>query len=218
MAQSMRAMLFDFDGTIVDTYDLILASFHHAVQDVLGKDYPDEVLMRKVGQPLATQMWDFTDDESVHDELCRSYRAHNALVHDDMIALFPGVEETLSKLDERGIACGIVTSKRHEAAVAGLRRIGLDGAFSILIGSDDHPEHKPDPGPVAFAARSLGFDPGQCAYVGDSPFDMQAGLGAGCYTVAVSWGMFPENVLLDQNPHEAVDSFPGLLDISPLRR
>lgn len=217
MTQEIRAMLFDFDGTIVDTYDLILASFHHAVLDVLGRDFPDEVLMQKVGQPLATQMWDFTDDETVHDELCRSYRAHNAIVHDEMISIFPGVEETIAKLGELGIACGIVTSKRHEAAAQGLRRFGLDGAFSILVGSDDFPEHKPNPGPISFAARSLGLDPGQCAYVGDSPFDMQAGLGAGCYTVAVSWGMFPEETLLAQNPHEMARSFPGLLEISPLR-
>lgn len=218
MAQDVRAMLFDFDGTIVDTYELILCSFHHAVRDVLGKDFPDEVLMRKVGQPLATQMWDFTDDEAVHEELCRSYRAHNALVHDGMIALFPDVESTLRALRDLGIACGIVTSKRHEAASQGLRRFGLEDAFSILVGSDDFPAHKPDPGPVTFAARSLGFAPEQCVYVGDSPFDMQAGLAAGCRTVGVSWGMFPVQTLLEQGAEEIADSFPGLLDIGPLCR
>ena len=173
----VRGVLFDLDGTLLDTQRLILVSFRHAVETVLGKSMPDELLMAKVGQPLTVQMWDFTDDQEVHDELLAVYRDYNARVHDDLIRIFPGVR--------------------------GLATFGLDGAFDLLIGSDDCAAHKPDPGPVLQGCRQLGLRPEECAYVGDSPFDLQAGRGAGCPTAAVLWGMFPEEVLLAEKPEVA---------------
>ena len=77
MGGSIKGVLFDLDGTLVDSHDLILASFRYATREVLGREIPDEALMAKVGQPLAVQMWDFTDDAAVHDELLRVYRDHN---------------------------------------------------------------------------------------------------------------------------------------------
>ena len=74
----VRGVLFDLDGTLLDTQRLILVSFRHAVETVLGKSMPDELLMAKVGQPLTVQMWDFTDDQEVHDELLAVYRDYNA--------------------------------------------------------------------------------------------------------------------------------------------
>ena len=118
-------------------------------------------------------------------------------------SIFPGVPELLADLRETGLPFGVVTSKRHEAAVRGLATFGLDGAFDLLIGSDDCAAHKPDPGPVLQGCRQLGLRPEECAYVGDSPFDLQAGRGAGCPTAAVLWGMFPEEVLLAEKPEVA---------------
>ncbi|GKG89478.1 HAD family hydrolase [Gordonibacter urolithinfaciens] len=195
-----RGVLFDLDGTLLDTQRLILVSFRHAVQTVLGKDIPDELLMAKVGQPLTVQMWDFTDDQEVHDELLAVYRDYNARVHDDLIRIFPGVPELIADLRGRGLLLGVVTSKRHEAALRGLATFGLDGAFDLLIGSDDCATHKPDPGPVLQGCGLLGLRPEECLYVGDSPFDLQAGHGAGCPTAAALWGMFPEEVLLAEEP------------------
>ena len=197
----VRGVLFDLDGTLLDTQRLILVSFRHAVETVLGKSMPDELLIAKVGQPLTVQMWDFTDDQEVHDELLAVYRDYNARVHDDLIRIFPGVPELLADLRETGLPFGVVTSKRHEAAVRGLATFGLDGAFDLLIGSDDCAAHKPDPGPVLQGCRQLGLRPEECAYVGDSPFDLQAGRGAGCPTAAVLWG--PEEVLLAEKPEVA---------------
>ena len=135
----VRGVLFDLDGTLLDTQRLILVSFRHAVETVLGKSMPDELLMAKVGQPLTVQMWDFTDDQEVHDELLAVYRDYNARVHDDLIRIFPGVPELLADLRETGLPFGVVTSKRHEAAVRGLATFGLDGAFDLLIGSPAWP-------------------------------------------------------------------------------
>ena len=90
VSHDMQAVLFDLDGTLLDTHDLLLATFRYTARTVLREAIPDERLMAKVGQPLNTQMWDFTDDPAVHEELCRVYREYNAEVHDDMIRLFDG--------------------------------------------------------------------------------------------------------------------------------
>lgn len=212
---TIKAILFDLDGTLLDTHDLLLDSFRHTVREVLGCAIPDERLMAKVGQPLNTQMWDFTDDEAVHDELCRVYREYNASVHDKLIRIFPGTQEVLDELRKRGYRMGVVTSKRHEPALHGLSTFGLGDAFDFVVGSDDWPTHKPDPGPVRHGCELLGLDPSECVYVGDSPFDMQAGNGAGCITIAALWGMFPAEVLRAEHPtHECktISELPALME------
>ena len=142
VSHDMQAVLFDLDGTLLDTHDLLLATFRYTARTVLREAIPDERLMAKVGQPLNTQMWDFTDDPAVHEELCRVYREYNAEVHDDMIRLFEGTVPMLERLKEAGLPLAVVTSKRHEVAMRGLDLFGLTGYFDFLIGSDDWPEHK----------------------------------------------------------------------------
>ncbi len=212
----LKAILFDNDGTIVDTHDLLLATFQHTVRTVLGREIPEEVLMAKVGLPLEVQMWDYTDDPAVHEELLAEFRRHNAILHDDMVSLFDGVAETLAALDAAGFKLGVVTSKRHAAAQHGLEILGVMDRFSCLVGADDFPEHKPQPGPVAHGAELLGVSPDECIYVGDSPFDMQAGSGAGCATVAALWGMFSEEVLREQNPTYVCSGFADVLSVEPV--
>lgn len=212
--RGVRGILFDLDGTVLDTRDLLLTTFRFAVREVLGTDLSDERLLAKVGQPLDTQMWDFTDDGTVHAELCRVYREYNAQVHDGLVKVFPGTREALTHLRAAGLPLGIVTSKRHALASRGLACFGLERFFDFLIGSDDWPEHKPDPGPVKHGCDRLGLSPDACVYVGDSPFDMRAGNEAGCVTIAALWGMFPESVLRGECPDRACGSIteiPGLL-------
>ncbi len=157
VSHDMQAVLFDLDGALLDTHDLLLATFRYTARTVLREAIPDERLMAKVGQPLNTQMWDFTDDPAVHEELCRVYREYNAEVHDDMIRLFDGTVPMLERLKEAGLPLAVVTSKRHEVAMRGLDLFGLTGYFDFLIGSDDWPEHKPHPGPWRTAANGWGW-------------------------------------------------------------
>lgn len=200
MEYPYAGVLFDLDGTLLDTQGIILESFHHAVKKVLGRDYPDGVLARKIGQPLAVQMWDFTDDAEEHDELLRVYRAYNEAVHDEAVRAFPGVAEVASELRGRGVRLGVVTSKRHALAARGLEVCGIAESFEFVIGSDDCEAHKPDPGPVLHGCKLLGLDPGVCLYVGDSPYDLQASNAAGCDTAAVLWGVFCEDALRAEHP------------------
>lgn len=197
---NIKAVLFDLDGTLLDTHDLLLTVFRYTTRAVLQKVIPDEVLMAKVGQPLDTQMWDFTDDATVHNELCRVYREHTAAVHDEMVKPFSDTAVMLERLKDAGIPLGVVTSKRHELAVHGLGLFGLNDYFDFLIGADDWPLHKPHPGPVMHGCDILKIPYQSCLYVGDSPFDMQAGADAGCLTAAALWGMFSREALAAKHP------------------
>ena len=110
------------------------------------------------------------------------------------------MSRTVDELRKRGMRLGVVTSKRRELALQGLALFGLDGAFEFVIGSDDCERHKPDPEPVLMGCGRLGLEPAACAYVGDSPFDLQAARAAGTTAVAALWGMFPEEVLAAEGP------------------
>ncbi len=200
---ALKGVLFDLDGTLIDTYALILESFRHATTQVLGHTFPDEVLMAKVGTPLVEEMKDFTDDPAQQDELVRVYRAYNEAIHDERVRAFPGVAELLDDLHARGLLIGVVTSKRGALARRGVDVCGLGAHVEFTIGSDECPQHKPDPAPILMGCERLGLAPAECAYVGDSPFDIQAGNAAGCLTVAATWGMFPAEALMAQGPDAA---------------
>ena len=196
----VKAVLFDLDGTLLDTYRLILDSMRYTIRTELGLEYSDEQLMAKVGQPLAVQMTDFAPDPRVADVLVETYREYNETLHDKVVRAFDGIPEVLAALKGVGLALGVVTSKRHELAQRGLDITGLSQYLDFVVGPDDWPEFKPAPGSVLYGCRLVGCDPGECAYVGDSPFDIQAGNGAGCFTIAALWGMFPEETLREQAP------------------
>lgn len=211
----LHAILFDLDGTLLDTHDLILASFRHATSTVLNTRIPNEQLVARVGVPLASQMADFTANPVTQQELLAAYRAHNARFHDAMVKEFPEVAPTVAELGRRGLKLAVVTSKRRDVALRGLRLFGLDTAFAFVIGSDDCTRHKPDPEPVLQACGRLGLDPIACAYVGDSPFDLQATRAAGVTSVAATWGMFPEQILRAEHPDIVCHAPHELLDLTP---
>ena len=209
---TFKGILFDNDGTLVDTHDLILSSMRHCTRTVLDREIPEEVLMRKVGQPLAVQMRDFTSDEALQVELLRVYREHNLSVHDDVVAAFPGTQEALARLKEAGVRMGVVTSKMHDLAWRGLEITGLAPYLDCCIGADDCVRYKPEPEPVVRGCEALGLDPAECLYVGDSPYDIHAGNAAGCKTAAVSWGVFSFDEMRAENPTYEFESFEQFAD------
>lgn len=201
---SVDAVLFDLDGTLVDTYDLILASQRYATRTVLGRTISDERLMATVGTPLEDQMADYTDDPTIVAKLCEVYREHNARVTDELIKCFEGIVDQLACLREAGVRMGVVTSKRADVARLAMDRYKITPYMECLVGGTDTARHKPLPDPVLKGCELLGVGPASCVYVGDSPFDIQAGNAAGCRTLAVTWGMFAEDKLVAQNPTAVV--------------
>ena len=144
----LKAVLFDNDGTLVDSRELLLASFHYAGPAVLGRQLSDEEYLQKVGQPLAVQVKDYTDDPVLQERVCEAYRAHNKTVHDKMIKAFPGTVEALAELAGAGLKLGVVTSKRHAVAWRGLEMVGAASYLDCCVGWDDIERPKPDPQPV----------------------------------------------------------------------
>lgn len=209
---AIRAILYDNDGTLVDTHDLILSSMRHTTRLMLGRTLPDEQLMAGVGTPLASQMVEFADgDEALANEMLRVYRTHNHAHHDAEVRTFPDVLDGLRTLREAGLAQGVVTAKMHPLAQRGLEIVGAWRYLDCLVGADDCPKSKPDPDPIVLGAEMLGLSPRECVYVGDSPYDIQAGNAAGCTTVAALWGMFPEQALVAEQPDFTCASFPAFV-------
>jgi pyrophosphatase PpaX len=205
-------VLFDLDGTLIDSGEIILSSFRHATQTVLEREIPDEVLAAAVGgSNIYDQMRAF-DEERV-DELVRVYREHNEPLHDDLVA-FGGIERVLERLKSEGRQLGIVTAKRRRTVDLAFAILPIERYFDAVVTAEQTEHHKPHPEPVLTALERLGSKPADAAFVGDSPFDMGAGKAAGVFTVAVSWGkIHPVERLLDAGADTVVHSPDELLDV-----
>ena len=210
----VHVVLFDNDGTLVDTHDLIVSSMTYATEKVLGQAVDHAAIMKKVGQPLAEQMKDYTDDPALQEELLRVYREHNHAHHDEAVKAFPGVIEGCAQLKEMGFHLGVVTAKMHWLAWHGLEVVGLAPYMECLVGADDCETFKPDEGPVLTAAEMLNHKPENCLYVGDSIYDIQSGNAAGATTAAVTWGMANLEELLTAQPHYVCESFDDVITLA----
>jgi pyrophosphatase PpaX len=179
-------VLFDFDGTVVDSGEMIVASMRHAARTVLGLDIPDEELRAHVGGAgLRDQMLALAPDRV--DELVEVYRVHNEPLHDDLRCC-AGFPETLERLRAEGRKLGIVTAKRRATVQLAFDRLPLERYFDVVVASEDTERHKPDPAPILLALEWLEARPEEAAYVGDSPFDVAAANAAGVFSIAVAWG------------------------------
>ena len=209
----LGAALFDFDGTLVDTTDLIYQSMRHATGEVLGREISREVLMANVGQPLPRQMELLSAEHA--GALLDSYRLHNEENHDALIREFPGVEESLARLKTAGVRVGVVTSKRRFSVDMALKKFpGLGDVVDQWVTMEDTTEHKPRPEPLLKGLELLGNVPReQAAYVGDSPFDVTAAKAAGVESVAVSWGAFSEDALRVAEPDQLVPDLDAAVDV-----
>ena len=203
----IEVVLFDLDGTLIDTIELILSSMRHATAQVLGEALPDAVLLHNVGVPLRAQMCEFAPGRE--EELLGVYRAHNDQVHDQLVCDYPGTNEALDELKRRGYRLGVVTSKSVSVARRGLDHFGLSDYFEVLVGYEDTQIHKPEPEPLYLAAERMGVSISDCCYVGDSPHDMAAGIAAGAMTVAALWGPFADRVV-ERNPDYAISELSEL--------
>lgn len=179
-------VLFDFDGTVVDSGPIILASMRHATQSVLGREISEQDLMASVGGPgLEAQMEAFAPDRV--EELVRVYRAHNEPLH-DTLETFHGIEDALAALKAQGRTLGLVTAKRRSTVDLAFAQLPIAHLFGTVVGGDETELHKPDPEPLLLGLERLGASADQAAYVGDSPYDMQAAKAGGLFAVGVTWG------------------------------
>ena len=206
-------VLFDLDGTLIDSGPIILASMKHAARTVLGVEVDESQIRALIGGPgLVAQMHEL--DPTRVDELVDAYRAHNEPLHNELQA-FGGMLDVLPRLRARGQRLGIVTAKRRATVELAFDRFpALRELSEVLIGSDDTERHKPDPDPLFAALAHFGAESHEAAYVGDSPFDIRAAKAGGLFAVAVGWGgIHADDVLLAEEPAAFVHDPQELFDV-----
>lgn len=203
-------VLFDLDGTVIDSGAIILASMKHAAETVLGYVPSDDELMATVGGPgLDAQMRALSAEHA--DELVRVYRSHNEPLHDELEAC-AGMDDVLVRLRDQGRTLGLVTAKRRATVELAFARIPLGHLFDVVVAGDETERLKPDPLPLLVAADRLGVDPDDAAYVGDSPFDIRAAKAAGMHAIGVTWGkIHPRHALEREEPDALVETAEELL-------
>lgn len=209
-------VLFDLDGTLIDSGPMIMASARHAARTVLGRELDaevDEAVRASIGGPGLVAMMESVDPGRV-DELVAAYREENERLHDTLHA-FDDLVGLLPVLRGGGRRLGIVTAKRRATAELAFARFpALVDHIDVLIGAEDTERHKPEPDPILEALARLGAAPAEAAYVGDSPFDVRAAKAAGTLAVAVGWGGIhsPER-LLEERPDALLRTAGELLDV-----
>ena len=196
----LSTFLFDLDGTLIDSVDLILRSYRHTMRRHRGHEPSDDVWMQGLGTPLWVQFRQFSDDPAEIEAMVATYREYNLAHHDEMVRPYQGVVEAVRSLHRGANVLGLVTSKMRSGAVRGLRIAGLEDAFDVIVGSDEVTHPKPHPEPVLIALERLGAPPESAVFIGDSRHDLECGRAAGVKTAAVLWGPFDRAHLADLEP------------------
>ena len=202
---SAPTILFDLDGTLVDSIGLIVAAAMNAFACRPGPSPTEAEIRNTIGRPLPTTFgpWLVNDDDLPF--LIARYREYQLEHHDRLTSAYEGIVDAVAELDAAGCAMGIVTSKVGFLADRALVHTGLARYMRCVIGSDSTTKHKPDPAPVFLALERLNAAPADAVFVGDSPYDMEAARGAGVRALGVAWGAFDAHRLLDAGAERVVE-------------
>ncbi len=211
----MWRFLFDLDGTILDTTDLIVQSFLYTFARGLGEVVTREDVIEHFGRPLTEQLQTLRPGlpEKEVARLAEMFHQHDRAQHDRLVALVPGADEGLALLAEKGYKMGVVTSKRLDLTLQGLKLFNLDQFFEVIVHKDSTTHHKPHAEPVRHALTLMGADPSRTAYVGDSPYDMQSGHAAGVRTLGLVYNTFTQEQLRTAGADRVVNSWPEVVEV-----
>ncbi len=196
----LKTVLFDLDGTLIDSIRLIIDSYHHTLRVHGIPPRTDRQWLDGIGTPLRVQFREWAHDEARMEAMIETYRDYNIFHHDSQVTVYPGVVEMVGAVRAAGCRTGLVTSKNRVGAYRGLRLAGLEEAMDVVIGADDVEHPKPHREPIDRAVERLGADPATTVYVGDSVHDMHSGRSAGVRTAAVLWGPFSREELEPTRP------------------
>lgn len=206
----LQGILFDLDGTIINTNELIFQSLEYALDTVLHQKVSREILRTTFGLPLQQIMQDFGGEQA--QELRDAFVQYSH-AHENHIFLFPYVVETLQQLKDMHIKTAIVTSRLRQSALRDLNQFDLVSYFDAIITPERSVHHKPHPEPAQKAMEQLQLLPEQTIMVGDSHLDLQCGKQAGCQTAAVRYSVFPLEELLHYQPNYVLNHLQELIPI-----
>ena len=201
-------VVFDLDGTLVDTIGLIVASYQHAFTSVLGRE-EDEVMIRSwIGQPLIRGFRSIDPEHA--DELLGTYLAWNRANTERLIRRYAGIDTLLADLTTAGVHVAAATSKLRGPAEDAIRLTGLEASLDVLVSMEDTDAHKPDAAPLLLAVDRLGGTPADAVYVGDAVVDVQAARNAGMAAVGVTWGAGTRDSVVAAEPDVVADTVVDL--------
>jgi pyrophosphatase PpaX len=209
----MKTYLFDLDGTLLDSIELILESFHHTSRAHLGRELPDEFWLAGVGTPLRTALSHVASSDGELEAMLETYRTFNLEHHDRMAKPYPGVVDVVRNLHAQGAPMALVTSKLSTGAIRGLRLLGLEQELLVRVCADDVENGKPHPEPVLKALDTLRAHPEDAVFIGDSDHDIHAGHAAGVEPIAVTWGPFTRQKLEAARPSRWVSHPDQIYDL-----
>lgn len=207
-----KGILFDLDGTLLDTAALIFQSVQYAMRLHCNKEADPDVVRAYFGKPLRELLALIAPGKV--EEAVKTYRQYNLRHHDQLARAFPGVSEVLAELHRQQVPMAVVTSKFEELALRGLRLSGLEPYFSAIVTQEQCQQHKPHPEPVQRGVAALGLAPADCLMVGDSPFDIISGRAAGCQTAAVCWTEVGWQAVAEAKPDYILDDVRKLITIA----
>ena len=213
--KGFKAILFDYDDTLVDSFQARIDAAKRAVEGVLDPRVDIERIMREwAGRPQMEIWQDLVGDVRKAEAMMDEYRRWYWRESPKIVRLFPGARAMLDEIKAMGLALGIVTSKARMmqgedgpyGAVVEMERLGLDGVFDVVVGWEDVQESKPAPGPILFALKKLGLHAGDALMVGDSHNDVKAAKMAGVSSAGVGWGTRDRGLLVQAGPDYMVES------------
>lgn len=207
----IKAVLFDLDGTLLDTNELIYKSFYYTFKEGLNLELSKDQITSMFGQPLQDSFKDYSKEEEI-DNLIKMYREYNESLHDNMCDAFLGVNELLNELKRRNIKIGIVTSKRDILARRGMEIANIIDYMDVIVTPECTDKHKPNREPAIYACNKLNIEPKEAIMVGDSHFDLMCGKDAGCKTCGVKYTALDIKRLEEVNPDYFIDEPMDLLD------
>lgn len=180
-----KYILFDLDGTLIDTNRLIIDSFKHTYRTHLGREIPEEEILKYFGEPLTVTLRRYSEEQA--DEMFKTYIAYNEKKHDSSVSLCGDIPGLLKALKKIGCTLAVVTSKMGKIAVQGLNLFDIKKYFDVIVALEDTKLHKPNPAPVLKALELLNAKPEEALMVGDSIYDIHCAHGAGVKAVLVKW-------------------------------
>lgn len=211
-ASARPALLFDLDGTLIDSIGLLLDCMEFAFRDRTHRPTRAQWLAG-IGTPLRTQLAEWSAHEADVEALVTQYRDFQDLHLERLTTLYPGVREALDWARAHGHPLGIVTSKGKGMTARSLAHVGIDSHFDTIVTFEETTRHKPMADPVLLACERLGVAPADAIFIGDSPHDMFAGRAAGSRTAAALWGPFRRDEL---EPAEPTHWLTDIADLRPL--
>ncbi|MBB6217612.1 pyrophosphatase PpaX [Anaerosolibacter carboniphilus] len=208
---TIKYILFDLDGTLLDTNNLIIESFQHTYRQHLNKEVTREYILESFGEILRITLE--RECKDCVEEAIETYRRYQIENFDRLITIHTGVKEVVKSLYEQGYKLAVVTSRLNESALRGLKHFHLESYFECMIGADDTDRHKPDPTPARMALEAMGGTPEEAIMIGDSPFDIQCAQNAGIISAVVSWSALPPEIYMVHKPDYVIDSMEELVEI-----